>query len=69
MHACLPRLLACLQLEAFIAQFPNMLPRGLGIKKGHSDSLAIRLQGPSATATHLRTAARNSGSVANKTQH
>ncbi len=40
-----------------------MLPRGLGIKKGHSDSLAIRLQGPSATATHLRTAARNSGEL------
>jgi hypothetical protein len=52
-----------LQLEAFIAQFPNMLPRGLGIKKGHSDSLAIRSTGSTADAGHLRTAIGFGGSL------
>jgi hypothetical protein len=60
-------MLACrgclLQLEATIAKFPNMLPFNFAIRKGFTDSLAIRSTGSSADAGQLRTAIADRGSL------
>ena len=52
-----------LQLRAIIDKYPNKKPCGIGVRIGNADSLERRSQGSSGSATHLRTATRDRGSL------
>jgi hypothetical protein len=66
-NACRSCLLAAaaglLQIREIIGKYPNQRPFSIGVRIGHSDSLARQLQGSSSRATHLRLAADDRGQL------